>query len=115
MRLTVRYFVLFTMILATCLFLMVSVLKELKSSGYVSKWVPEYCSYSQLISQVIKSPVENVKSPTDQQIYFATSNLTNPPQLSPCTSIGKELPIQRGILIYFPHHQSDNFFPEVKW
>ena len=35
--------------------------------------------------------------------------------LKPCEQMEKTSPIQRAIIIYYPHHQSDYFFPEVRW
>ncbi|CAF4743704.1 unnamed protein product, partial [Rotaria sp. Silwood2] len=35
--------------------------------------------------------------------------------LKPCEEIQKSSPVQRAILIYYPHHQSEYFFPEVRW
>ena len=33
----------------------------------------------------------------------------------PCEQVEKTSPVQRAIIIYYPHHQSDYFFPEVRW
>ncbi len=33
----------------------------------------------------------------------------------PCKEIEKTSPVQRAIIIYYPHHQSEYFFPEVRW
>jgi hypothetical protein len=33
----------------------------------------------------------------------------------PCIEIEKTSPVQRAIIIYYPHHQSEYFFPEVRW
>lgn len=43
-----------------------------------------------------------------------TSTQTTPP-LPPCTPVGKDAAVQRAIIIYYPHHQSEYFFPEVRW
>jgi hypothetical protein len=33
----------------------------------------------------------------------------------PCEQISNISAVQRGIIIYYPHHQSEYFFPEVRW
>ena len=38
-----------------------------------------------------------------------------PRPLPPCTHLTDDAPIQRAIIIYYPHHQSEYFFPEVRW
>ncbi|CAF0832488.1 unnamed protein product [Rotaria sp. Silwood1] len=35
--------------------------------------------------------------------------------LKPCKPIEKTSPVQRAIVIYYPNHQSESFFPEVRW
>lgn len=35
--------------------------------------------------------------------------------LKSCEQVEKSSPVQRAIIIYYPHHQSDYFFPEVRW
>lgn len=35
--------------------------------------------------------------------------------LKPCEQVEKTSPVQRAIIIYYPNHQSDYFFPEVRW
>ena len=40
---------------------------------------------------------------------------TPPPPLPPCKPVEYESPVQRAIIIYYPHHQSEYFFPEVRW
>lgn len=37
------------------------------------------------------------------------------PPLPPCTPVEKDAAVQRAIIIYYPHHQSEYFFPEVRW
>ncbi|CAF4159482.1 unnamed protein product, partial [Rotaria sordida] len=50
------------------------------------------------------------------QITPTKSNLTrNESILKPCKEIQKSSPVQRAIVIYYPHHQSEYFFPEVRW
>ncbi len=45
-----------------------------------------------------------------------TSTLTSHTAISkPCIEVQKTSPVQRAIIIYYPHHQSDYFFPEVRW
>ncbi|CAF3408623.1 unnamed protein product [Rotaria sp. Silwood2] len=44
-----------------------------------------------------------------------TTTTQNKAILKPCEEIQKSSPVQRAILIYYPHHQSEYFFPEVRW
>ncbi|CAF4391637.1 unnamed protein product, partial [Rotaria sp. Silwood2] len=43
-----------------------------------------------------------------------TTTTQNKAILKPCEEIQKSSPVQRAILIYYPHHQSEYFFPEVR-
>ncbi|CAF3335253.1 unnamed protein product [Rotaria sp. Silwood2] len=44
-----------------------------------------------------------------------TTTTQNKAILKPCEEIQKSSPVQRAIIIYYPHHQSEYFFPEVRW
>ena len=48
----------------------------------------------------------------DSSVLTVASNVA---RIIPCTEIEKSSPVQRAIIIYYPHHQSDSFFPEVRW
>jgi hypothetical protein len=45
-------------------------------------------------------------------VLNVTANVERP---IPCIEIQKDSPVQRAIVIYYPHHQSEYFFPEVRW
>ncbi len=40
---------------------------------------------------------------------------SNKVRLATCKEVQKTSPVQRAIIIYYPHHQSEYFFPEVRW
>ena len=42
-------------------------------------------------------------------------NTATLPPLPACKPVGLDSPVQRAILIYYPHHQFDYFFPEIRW
>lgn len=44
-----------------------------------------------------------------------TTMTTTTPPLPPCIPVSNESAVQRAIIIYYPHHQSEYFFPEVRW
>lgn len=44
-----------------------------------------------------------------------TTTTTTTPPLPPCHPISNESAVQRAIIIYYPHHQSEYFFPEIRW
>ena len=52
-------------------------------------------------------------STSTTDIAFNNTSTTQP--LSFCKEIDKSSPVQRAIIIYYPHHQSEYFFPEVRW
>ena len=60
--------------------------------------------------------------PSDQQATFppessAKQAIVNPNvrRFESCQDTDPKSAVQRAILIYYPHHQSDYFFPEVRW
>jgi hypothetical protein len=58
--------------------------------------------------------VPKIEAPAPPKTDATTSTQTTPP-LPPCTPVSQDSPVQRAIIIYYPHHQSDYFFPEVRW
>jgi len=48
------------------------------------------------------------------KIVTSTVTSTLPP-FPPCKQIDTNSSVQRAIIIYFPYHQSEYFFPEVRW
>jgi hypothetical protein len=49
-------------------------------------------------------------------ILLALTNFTsNKARSSPCIEVQQSSPVQRAIIIFYPHHQSEYFFPEVRW
>jgi hypothetical protein len=36
-------------------------------------------------------------------------------RLTSCKEVQKNASVQRAIVIYYPHHQSEYFFPEIRW
>lgn len=57
------------------------------------------------------------KSNSEVAPVIVTST-TVTPQLTvfkPCEAVQKTSPVQRAVLIYYPDHQKNEFFPEVRW
>jgi hypothetical protein len=54
------------------------------------------------------------ETPVASKIDSVTSTRT-PPPFPACKLVEKDSPVQRAIIIYYPHHQSEYFFPEVRW
>lgn len=63
---------------------------------------------------VTKTETPKTEAPAAPKVDTATTTQTTPP-LPPCTPVGKDVAVQRAIIIYYPHHQSEYFFPEVRW
>ena len=45
-------------------------------------------------------------------------SLVNPTSMASakvCHEVKNESAVQRAIVIYYPHHQAEYFFPEIKW
>jgi hypothetical protein len=59
--------------------------------------------------------VDTTTTTTATPLISATTTTTLLPELPPCKHVSKESPVQRAILIYYPHHQSEYFFPEIRW
>lgn len=77
------------------------------------------CDCPTIAPEIITSRIEvtviqrvEVPVPSNGSSYFVTKTL---PPLPPCTPITAEAPVQRAIIIYYPHHQGEYFFPEVRW
>jgi hypothetical protein len=50
------------------------------------------------------------------QIILPEPNFTsNKTRSSQCKEVQQSSPVQRAIIIFYPHHQSEYFFPEVRW
>ena len=64
------------------------------------------CNCSELPLQVITPVVPKV------EIAISTTTVPPPP---PCRPVETESAVQRAILIYYPHHQTGHFFPEIRW
>lgn len=42
-------------------------------------------------------------------------NISRIPIFKICNETQQSSPVQRAIIIYYPHHQGEYFFPEVRW
>jgi hypothetical protein len=50
------------------------------------------------------------------KIIRPVANVTsNRARSSQCKEVQQSSPVQRAIIIFYPHHQSEYFFPEVRW
>ncbi|CAF3342728.1 unnamed protein product [Rotaria sp. Silwood1] len=89
--------------ISVCCFLLVLIVRNFSNNTHEKESKSVKCDY-----------------PSTQTLFSQTtssvSNITrNKPILKPCKPIKKTSPVQRAIVIYYPHHQSEEFFPEVRW
>ncbi|CAF1258541.1 unnamed protein product [Adineta steineri] len=57
-----------------------------------------------------------IEAVTIQKVNIPTiAPSTTLPPLPPCKPVEKNSSVQRAIIIYYPHHQSEYFFPEIRW
>ncbi|CAF3740625.1 unnamed protein product [Rotaria sordida] len=66
-------------------------------------------------SKLVKCNCPSAQNSFPQIIPSISTTIRNEVILKPCKEIQKSSPIQRAIVIYYPHHQSEDFFPEVRW
>ncbi|CAF5079020.1 unnamed protein product, partial [Rotaria sp. Silwood1] len=66
-------------------------------------------------SKPVKCDCSSTQNSFPQTIPSVSNITPNKPILKPCEPIEKTSPVQRAIIIYYPHHQSEYFFPEVRW
>jgi len=67
------------------------------------------------IAAKIETPAApKIEASTTPKTDAVTSASTVPP-FPPCQPVDKNSAVQRAIIIYYPHHQSEYFFPEVRW
>ena len=53
--------------------------------------------------------------PTSQARSESSANLAFETSAKVCDEVKNESAVQRAIVIYYPHHQAEAFFPEIKW
>ncbi|CAF4078946.1 unnamed protein product [Rotaria sordida] len=63
----------------------------------------------------VKCNCPSAQNSFPQIIPSVLTTIRNEVILKPCKEIQKGSPVQRAIVIYYPHHQSEYFFPEVRW
>ncbi|CAF0812581.1 unnamed protein product, partial [Rotaria sordida] len=66
-------------------------------------------------SKLVKCNCPSAQNSFPQIIPSISTTIRNEVILKPCKEIQKSSSIQRAIVIYYPHHQSEDFFPEVRW
>jgi hypothetical protein len=60
--------------------------------------------------------IPKVETPTAPATVASTTSTQTPPlTFPPCQQVDKNSSVQRAIIIYYPHHQSEYFFPEIRW
>ncbi|CAM2722764.1 unnamed protein product [Rotaria socialis] len=65
--------------------------------------------------KIAVQPVPLAPIATATAITTTTTTTTTTQILKECNETQKSSPVQRAIIIYYPHHQSEYFFPEVRW
>jgi hypothetical protein len=66
-------------------------------------------------SQSIKYDCSLIQEATPKSIPLIATINPNAIRFATCKDMEKTSPIQRAIIIYYPSHQSEYFFPEVRW
>jgi len=117
--------------LSVCLLVLIFIFNTLNNPTNDDDVLPIKCDCPTLPPQII-TPASNkievpvtqkvetststpkVETPTPTKIDVTTSTQTLP-SLPPCKPVEKESAVQRAIIIYYPHHQAEYFFPEVRW
>ncbi len=104
--------------LSVCFLILLFIVNNLNTHTINTEPLPVKCDCPTLPPapppKVETVAVAKVEVPAAPKIDATTSTQT-PPPLPPCQPIEKESPVQRAIIIYYPHHQSEYFFPEVRW
>ena len=59
--------------------------------------------------------VQKVETPAVIKTESSTTTTTSLPPFPTCKPVTNESAVQRAIIIYYPSHQSEYFFPEVRW
>jgi hypothetical protein len=118
--------------LSLCFVVLIFIFNNLNSHNINEPDVlPIKCDCPALPPQIITPPPPKVEIPVTQKIEPSTTlkvetppptakvdvthiTKTTPP-FPPCKLVENSSAVQRAIIIYYPHHQSEYFFPEVRW
>lgn len=105
--------------LSICLFILLFIVNNLNEPSEHLESPPYKCECPLLIESHAKAEKSNVLKevlhPQNIGMRNDSRTTTTPPPSPPCKQVDKNSPIQRAIIIYYPHHQSEYFFPEVRW
>jgi hypothetical protein len=109
--------ILTVIVLSVCFFVLIFILDNLNTRTNDRDLSLVKCDCPTLpppAPRIETSFVAKVEVPVAPKIDVVTSARTLPP-LPPCQPVEKNSPVQRAIIIYYPHHQSEYFFPEIRW
>ncbi len=117
-RITLR-FICYTIGLFVCFILLAFSMSNLGDHTSIREFqpVPIKCDCP-LQQEVVPKIIPKVPTviPTVPTVTPAVSTVTASTISSEtCNEVQKTSPVQRAIIIYYPHHQSEYFFPEVRW
>jgi len=110
-RITLR-FICYTTGLSICFILLAFSMSNLGDHNYMQEHqpVPVKCNCP-LQQEVVPKIIPPVLIVTPAVSTVTASSIG----LKTCNEVQKTSPVQRAIIIYYPHHQSEYFFPEVRW
>ena len=70
---------------------------------------------SEKTSQSVKCDCSSKQEAVLKTIPSVSVDAPNTARSRTCIEVQKSSPVQRAIVIFYPHHQSEYFFPEVRW
>lgn len=74
--------------------------------------VPEIAAKAQTVTEPKTAAVPDIQK---IPIPVPAAIKTEPPPFPTCNPVTNSSAVQRAIIIYYPSHQSEYFFPEVRW
>ena len=111
-RITLR-FIISVIGLSICGVLLAFVFSKPSDNIHIPESQPIKCDCPEKVEVVPKGAIPEViitQTTTSHPIV-----ITKATKVFTCKEVEKTSPVQRAIVIYYPHHQSEYFFPEVRW
>ncbi|CAF1083831.1 unnamed protein product [Rotaria sp. Silwood1] len=106
-----------TIALSACFLILIFLFTNLNNHSNDTELAQIKCNcptVAELASKTEKITVPKAEVSATPKIDAVTNTPTLQP-LPPCKQVEQDSPVQRAIIIYYPHHQSEYFFPEVRW
>ncbi|CAF3350277.1 unnamed protein product [Rotaria socialis] len=104
--------------LSVCFFVLIFIIINVNDHTEHLELPPYKCECPLVVepgSKAEKLVVPKIEAPSISKMDTASNSTQTMPPLPICRPVDKSQPVQRAIIIYYPHHQSEYFFPEVRW